>query len=256
MNPVALVLGGLVRATLTLILQGTDLALSEVVFRPLTWAPEAAMLLNWSRNLAWTAVGGAIIVASLGTVWPILVNYRPRGSWGAILVRAVAAALIVDLVPWSLKTLLQVNNGILQSFAKPTFSISGWNVGLLAASPLLMLGLVAVLAMMVLYLSVMYVLRAVQLFWTAALIPWFAVGWLATGRDDRLADHLREVLVLIFMQAGQAMAWWLTVHLLAQAQNLGALLVACGGLWFMTRIPHELRRIAGLGPSIRGPLPW
>jgi hypothetical protein len=246
MDPIGLFLRYLDGLAVGLVTAGAAAALTEVVFRPLTWTGPAVALLTWSRDLAAGALGGAVTLGALSALWPSLVRYAPAGPWSGLVVRAALAALGMAGLPDFMQILLTANNTVVAALVRASATRSvDWSGGVLAMSPLLLLALVGVLAGLVVYLSLFYVARAVHVFWLAAVLPWAALGFVATGEASVLARPLRRLTALVLVQAAQAGGWWITLHLVAAVASLGGLLVAAGGLWFLTRIPGEVARLGG-----------
>lgn len=239
-------LAGLIRLALGFLLQAARVGLDAVVFHPLPWPRVADTLFQWSRTLAVAGFTAALVGGALASLWPSLVQRRVPGSWSGILVRATAGAVLMGGTPDAVRFLLDLNNRAVVTLTSGTPPLAAWSPGVLAGAPLLLLGLVAGLAVLIAYLSLLYAVRAVRLFWSTALIPWFVLHWLATGDGERLGSVSKEILVLIFSQTAQAMGWWLTARLLGEANDIGGLLLAAGGLWFMAQVPATLRQLAGL----------
>ncbi len=246
MNPVLLFLqylDGLVVGGITAAAQA---ALAQVVFFPLAWTGPAVALVTWSRDLAGGAMGGALAVASLTAVWPSLLRHAPPGPWSAILVRAALGVVVMGALPSLMVLLLTLNNTVVAALLRGSaVGAVRWSAGAVLLSPLLLLGLAGVLAALVLYLSLWFVVRAVHVYWLAAWLPWAALGFVATGDPAVLWRPCRRLLALVLVQAAQAAGWWITVRLVVEAASFGGLLVAAGGLWFLTRIPNEVARLGG-----------
>jgi len=246
MDPILLFLryvDGLVVGWVT---RGAEIALAEVVFYPLSWSGPAISLLDWSRDLAVGALAGAVSLAALAAVWPTLLRWAPPGPWSGLLVRAVFGVWVMASAPAVIAALLTLNNRVVGDLVRgPAAMPVAWSGGALAASPLLLLALIGVLAALVIYLSLLYVVRAVHVYWLAAWLPWAALGFVATGDAGVLWRPCRRLMALVFMQAAQAAGWWLTVRLVVDAASLGGMLVAAGGLWFLTRVPGEVARLGG-----------
>jgi hypothetical protein len=246
MNPVLLFLQYLDGLVVGGITAGAQAALTQVVFFPLAWTGPAVTLLTWSRDLAGGAMGGALVVAALTAVWPSLMRHAPAGPWSGLLIRAALGAVVMGALPSLMILVLTLNNTVVAALLHG--SAAGavhWSAGALLLSPLLALGLVGVLAALVLYLSLWFVVRAVHVYWLAAWLPWAALGYVATGDPAVLWRPCRRLLALVLVQAAQAAGWWITVRLVVEAASFGGLLVAAGGLWFLTRIPNEVARLGG-----------
>jgi hypothetical protein len=239
-------LAGLVRLALGWLLEAARVGLDAVVFRPLTWPRLADTLFQWSRTLAMAGLAASLIGGAIVSLWPPLLGHRAAGSWTAVLVRATVGTLVMATAPAAVRFLLDLNNRAVVTLTSANPPLAAWSPGILSGAPLLLLGLVAGLAILIGYLSLLYAVRAVRLFWVTALIPWFVLEWLVTGDGHRLGDVAKEVLVLIFSQTAQAMGWWLTARLLAEAKDIGGLVWAAGGLWFMAWVPSTLRQLIGL----------
>jgi hypothetical protein len=68
---------------------------------------------------------------------------------------------------------------------------------------------------------------------------------------------MRELVALSLTQAVQAVAWWLAVEYVRGAGTMAGLVFATGSLWFMVMVPHEFRRLLGLGALARPRVaPW
>jgi hypothetical protein len=239
-------LAGLVQLALDFLLQAARVGLDAVVFRPLPWPGAADALFAWSRTLAFAGLAIALVSGALAQLWPAVADARASRAWSGLFVRAGAGVVLVAGLPDAVRVLLDLNNRAVAALAAGGFTPDAWSPGILAGAPLLILGLVAGLTALVGYLTLLYAVRAVRLYWSTALLPWFVLHWLATGNGRRLADALKELLVLIFSQTAQAMGWWLTVRLLGEVKDIGSLLLAAGGLWFMAQVPSTLRHLAGL----------
>lgn len=246
-NPVAGVVIAGVETVFGSLIQAANTALVALVLEPLQLSPTIMPVLWWSRDLAAGTWGAALVLAAFGAMWPSLVHFQGRGPWTGLLVRAAAAALLTTTVPWLVETLLQINAALVLLLRPQQNLTPHWSGAEAAMSPLLGLLLLAVMLALALYLGLLYGLRAIQIWWLAALLPWFSVAWMVGGNDTRFAEQFRELVLLVFMQAAQALVWWLTVRILVASSNAATLLIVAGGLWLMARMPQEIRRLVGAG---------
>jgi hypothetical protein len=248
----------LVTGLLHLVLAGASLLLRVVVFRPLTLLPMAAAFVDGSRTLALTAAGGVVGVSALRALWPALTGTRVADATSGVVVRAVVAAAAMGLLPAGVRLLFRLNNLIVTAFEGTRwFPATSLGPGLLASAPLWLLALLVVVVILVVYLSLLYVTRLIHIVWLAGLIPWFLLWWLVSGDDARLGVQVRELVALSLTQAVQALAWWLAVEYVRGAGTMAGLVFATGSLWFMVMVPHEFRRLLGLGALARPRVaPW
>jgi hypothetical protein len=238
-------------------LQLTAVGLRQVVFRPLTWAPAAVALWNWSRDLALASLGLVLIGGVWRSLWAAVARGPGESPVGLTVLRGIVAALFIALVPTGIRWLLAWNNTVVGLFLQSrTLVFPPWDPGLLAASPFLVLALAMVLTGLLVYLSIAYVVRWVHIGWLAAWLPWLAVGWIASGNDRRVSQGIRDLVALCLTQATQAGAWWLAERYLSGAGTLSGMLVGVGGLWFVAEVPGEVRRLLGAGETVRRALPW
>lgn len=253
-NPVAGVVIAGIEQAFGLLIESANAALVSLVLEPLKISPSIMPVLWWSRDLAVGTWGGALVLAAFGAMWPALVHFQNRGPWSSLLIRAGATALLTSIVPWLVATLLQLNAAVVLLLRPGQNLIPHWGGAEAAMSPLLGLLLLAVTLALALYLGILYGLRAIQIWWLAALLPWLAVAWMVGGNDARFGEQFRELILLVFMQAAQALVWWLTVRILVASSRPSTLLIVAGGLWLMARMPQELRRLVGAGKV--GRLAW
>jgi hypothetical protein len=257
-NPVTWLMDWLVSRGLSGLWMAGETVLRTIVFRPLYWSGAPGAVVLWSSRLAEGALGAGLVVAALSLVWDPLVQVLPRTSGTGVVVRALAAASAMSALPAVTSGLLQLNQEVTASILAHATApgLVTWSGSLLALSPLLFLAIALLLAGVLVGLSLLYVLRAMNIFWLCCLLPWFLLGWLASGENERLWRPVRELVVLVFQQAAQALAWWLASALLRSAAAPAGFLVGCGALWFLLRVPGELRRLAGLSASAGGVWRW
>jgi hypothetical protein len=257
-NPLAWVMAWLARAGLQALWSGGQAILSAVVFQPLAWTQGAEAVVVWSRDLGGAALAGAVIMAGIGLVWEPLWASGPGGPASALVWRSVLVSIALAALPGAVKLGLDVNNLIVATVLPNVMArgLTGWELGPLALSPLLLLGLATLMTVVVLGLGLLYVTRAIHVLWLTCLLPWFLLGWLVSGRSEGIQRAGRELAALIFQQAAQVLAWWLATRLVFAGGGIAAMFVAVGSLWFMLRVPGELRRLVGLSSSGAGWRLW
>lgn len=227
--------------------------MSAVVFRPLTWQGPVGQLYALSRDLAWTGVGLIIVGVALRSLWPQFTWMGNRGfeSIPFFLERLVAAGLMGLAGVWVVRGALAVNNGVVGALMS---SAVGWNPQAVPGgvlSPLVVLVVSVAMLVLLLYLAVFYAVRAIELFILTAAIPWFALWW-ATRTDDAVLSALaREFAVVIFVQSFQAGAFWLAIRVMSQGHwGFMGIFLELALLWYMTKLPGQLRRLVGTGPGV------
>ena len=143
---------------------------------------------------------------------------------------------------------LTINNAIVGQLIQNS---TGWTPtqasgGVL--SPVVVLIVSLGMLLLLLYLALFYAIRAIELFILTAAIPWFLLWW-ATKDDDAVLSNLaREIGVVIFIQSFHAAAFWLAVRMMSQGHwGLTSFFLELALLWYMTKLPSQLRRLVGLG---------
>lgn len=228
--------------------------MTSLVFHTLNWPAPVVQLYAMSRDLAWSVVGLVAASVALRSMWPALAWPGARMPLPLFLERITAAALMGLAGLWGIQAALAINNAVVSSILS---GVEGWTPPAISQgvlSPLLVLAAGAATLVLMMYLALFYAMRAIELFVLTAAIPWFALWW-ATRDDDAVLSNLgRELAVVIFVQSFHAGAYWLAMRMLSRGGwgMLGSFMdVAL--LWYMTRIPGQMRRLAG-APVISGRL--
>lgn len=222
--------------------------LRQWVFWPIEWPPAVTELYAMSRNLAWAAAGLAVVVTVMRTMWPELRIAGSRGTTPLFLERLATAGLISAAGLWGVEMMVKVNNAAVSALIR---NAAVWRPGAAPSgvlSPLVVLLMALALMGLMLYLSVFYAVRAIELYVLTAAIPWFALAW-STRTDDMLLGALvRELVAVVFIQTFHAAAFWLSVQLIgAHGSGVPGTFMALALLWFMTKLPGQFRRLVGAG---------
>lgn len=225
-----------------------DVWMSRLIFHPLHWYAPVIELYGVSRDLAWSLTGLLVIVVALRSMWPQLIWFRSRLSVPLFLERLVVATLLAWSGIWIVKASLTINNAIvgwlIQNSTRwnPTQASGG------VLSPVVVLIVSLGMLLLLLYLALFYAIRAIELFILTAAIPWFLLWW-ATKDDDMVLSNLaREIGVVIFIQSFHAAAFWLAVRMMSQGHwGFMRSFLELALLWYMSKLPTQLRRLVGLG---------
>jgi hypothetical protein len=257
LNPLTWSLEQLSRWVDQALVRVADSLFRQVVFAPIRWSQMANELYRTNLQLALASL-------CLGLVWTLIQHMWPiweRGTIGTSvfsLERTVTAALMAVVALPVVRGLLDFNDAIVRSFTThlPTAAVTSASPLELSLNPLLALALGAIVLGLLVYLGVFYALRTVEVYILTGLIPWFMVLW-ANGRDDGWLKNLsRELLVAIFVQCLHAMVFWLFVQMAVHTSSLADEFFQAGVLWYMTKIPDQLRRLFGASGGRGRLLPW
>lgn len=220
--------------------------MARFIFHPLAWPAAVTQLYNVSRDLSWSLVGLIMVMVALRSAWPQVTLGWSGLAVPKFLERLVATALIDLMGIWAVKSALQINNALVSTLLgnvvswAPTPAPSG------VLSPLAVLMMSLAMLALLLYLALFYTVRSIEVYLLTAAIPWFALWWATREGDEVLSNLSRELAVVIFIQAVHAGAFWLTLRLTsATSLGLAGFFLELAVLWYMTKIPGQLRRLVG-----------
>ncbi|MBX5467755.1 MAG: hypothetical protein K6U14_09745 [Firmicutes bacterium] len=223
--------------------------LQAAVFSALRWSDATTALVDLSRQLFWSSLAVFLGWALLGSMGPwTAIKHGP--SPGQVLVRTVGAGLVAVAAAPVTQWMLALNNAVV---AAVVGSAGSWpagqavSLGTLLAAPLLAMTLVLLGFGLSLYLGLFYAWRALEVAVLTAVLPWLALYGLGGGDDGAFRRGAADLVAAVFIQSLHAGAFWLAARLIAQGGSLGSELEAVGVLWFMTRLPGQLRRWLGQG---------
>ena len=227
----------------------------QVIFAPLAWSSGVTTLFHITRGVVMAGLAAVAGWGFLSTLWPALWPGGVAPSPLRMLQRVLTAAILTWLVVPAVQWILEVNNAIVreilasaQGFA-PTIT-----TGQALLSPLLSGLIVIVSALLLVYLGIFYALRVVEIFVLTALSPVMLAWWGVTGDANGLGRWGREVLIAIFIQSIHAAVFWLYLHLVYSTEI--SQFEAVGVLFYMTRVPEQVRRLLG-SPGVGSVLmPW
>jgi len=238
--------------------QATKLSLvafREVIFAPVHWSNQVTELFGICRTVV---LGGLAAVAGWGilaTMWPGLWVGGIAPSPLRLLQRVVSVGFLSWLVVPGIQWLLQVNNAVVSGLMA---TLEGMHPPLTAnqevLSPLLSAIIVVATAVLLVYLGIFYALRMVEIFILTALSPIALAWWGVTGDQSTAGRWFRELLVAIFIQSVHAAVFWLYFRLIWNAEL--SEFEAVGVLFYMIRIPDQLRRILGVSGGRSMGMPW
>ncbi len=227
--------------------------LKHTVFYPFQLPSQAYLLFDFSRNLAIAATTVFFIIAVIQAQLPEL-NVQ---GWGFSPIHILHRALIQ--VIWALfslplvQGLLLFNNQVVAALLTTSPQIFHFASHLaLLTDPITDIVLTVTIVVLVAILGVYYVVRDVEIVVLLSLIPWFALFWMTQSqRSPALLRILKELLIAIFIQSVQAMAFYLFIHMLGN-QDSGSIMSQIeeiGLLYYLVKLPGQLRRIVGaVGP--------
>lgn len=223
---------------------------SSLVFKPLAWSSGVNGLYTLSRDLAWSLTGIVAAAAGVRGIAPALSLPGARLPMPVLLERLFAAALMGLVGLWTVRAVLSINNSVVAAVlaqSRPWDPSQAQVLGVLSPVVVLLLGMALVVLM--LYLEIFYAVRAIEIFVLTAAIPWFALWWATREDDGPLSVLFRELGAIIFVQSFQAGAFWLVGRLLGGSSwgTLGGFLEVAL-MWYMTRMPGQLRRLVGIPP--------
>ncbi len=227
----------------------------QVVFAPVRWSDAAGGLYRMNLTIALSALSLIAVWSLLRQMWPVsLYPKHPQLTLERIVTAAVLAVVALPVI----HTLLELNNQIVLTFVShvPTVNLVSASSLELSVNPLLALGLGALVLVLLIYLGFFYALRTVEIYVLAGLFPWFAILW-ASGTDDSWLNNIvRELMVAVFVQSVHAMTFWMFVQLTTHTSSLSDEFLDAGVLWYMTKIPDQLRRLLGASGQRGRLLPW
>lgn len=229
----------------------------QIVFMPIQWNAVATHLYRSNLRLSLGALGLIFTWTVLRTMWPsgaMLGNPPPATA----LQRTVTAAIIAFAASPVVHGLVTINEALVQVFLSPTrtASVVGSTRFELSMNPLLAIVLGAIVLALLIYLGLFYALRTVEIYVLTGLIPWFAVLWSGGSDDSWLTNIGKELMVAIFVQSVHAMVFWIFLHLVTHTTTLTDEFLEAGVLWYMTKIPNQLRRLLGAQSNPARLLSW
>jgi hypothetical protein len=225
--------------------------MERFVFHPLLWPRVVTQLYDVSRDLSWSLVGIIVIFVALRSFWPQFTWPQSRLAVPAFLERLVVAALIDLAGSGVVESALKINNALVSALLGTGVAWTPMGVPSGALSPLAVLIASLAMAALMLYLALFYAVRTIEVYLLTAAIPWFALWWATRDDDEVLSNLSRELAVVIFVQTVHAGAFWLALRLMS-ATSLGVtgFFLELAVLWYMTRIPAQLRRMLGAGTGV------
>ncbi len=227
--------------------------LKHTIFYPFQIPVQAYSLFDFSRNLAIAATTVFFVVAVIQSQWPELNaqgwGFSPIHVLHRTFTQIIWAVFSLPLV----QGLLLFNNRIVAALlASSTITFHFTSHMALLTDPITTIVLTLAVVVLVAMLGVYYAVRDIEIVVLLSLIPWFALFWMAqTQRSEALLRVLKELLIAIFIQSIQAMAFYLFIHMLAN-QGAGTVMgqvEEIGLLYYVVKLPGQLRRLAGtVGP--------
>ncbi len=229
----------------------------QMVFMPIQWNRVATHLYRSNLGLSLGALTLVFTWTVLRTMWPaggMLAHHQPS----AALQRTVTAAIIALAASPGVHGLLRINDALVRVFLRPiTFaSVTGSTRFELSVNPLLALVLGALVLTLLIYLGLFYALRTVEIYVLTGLVPWFAVLWSGGSDDSWLTNIGKELVVAIFVQSVHAMVFWIFLHLVTHTTTVAEEFLEAGVLWYMTKVPGQLRRLLGAQSNPMRLLSW
>jgi hypothetical protein len=247
-NPVLAVINGVSQWAWRQVAVNSTWLLRRFVLYPLGWPAVVSRFYQMSQALAGTVAVALVLISLLRIMWPEVTLHGMRWSTRAFLERLVTAALLSIASPWLVQVLLRVNNALVQQLLVPS-AISGLRAPEGVLSPLVVGFASLALLVLILYLAVFYAVRAIEIYLLTAAIPWLLLWWATQGDDVILGRVVKEFIVVIFVQSMHAAALWLAFHLLGALAWQGVFL-ELALLWWMTKLPGELRHLMGALPGV------
>ncbi|MCY0897664.1 MAG: hypothetical protein OWU33_01800 [Firmicutes bacterium] len=247
-NPVLTLINALSQWAWRQVAMNLTWLLRRFVLYPLGWPAVVSQFYRMSQDLAGTVAVALILASLLRLMWPEVTLQGMRWSTRALLERLVTAALLAVVGPWVVQVLLRVNNALVQQLLAPS-AISGLTAPQGVLSPLVAGFASLALLVLMLYLAVFYAVRAIEIYLLTASIPWLLLWWATQGDDVILSRVVKEFIVVIFVQSMHAAALWLAFHLLGALAWQGVFW-ELALLWWMTKLPGELRHLMGAVPGV------
>ncbi len=229
----------------------------QIVFVPIPWGRVATHLYRSNLGLSIGALTLVFTWTVLRTMWPAggMLGHQP---YATSLQRTVTAALIALAGEPVVHGLLTLNDALVASFLRSntTATVVGSTRIELSVNPLLALVLGALVLALLIYLGLFYALRTVEIYVLTGLIPWFAVLWSGGSDESWLTNISKELAVAIFVQSVHAMVFWLFLHLVTHTTTVADEFLEAGVLWYMTKVPGQLRRLLGAQSNPTRLLSW
>lgn len=241
--------GGLDRA----VASTTQMVFAGTIFKPFVLTPAAVQLFDFSRNLALGASSLFLLWAILQMMWPELSPGTFLSSPTVVVHRALTQALWTLAAVPAVQMLIALNNAVVAAFdsvAIPADFAEGSALGMLTDPVAVTIMLLAIF-ILTLLLGVFYTVRNLEIVVLMALIPWFALIWMAHVGDATLRKLVKELVVAIFVQSVHALVFYLFLRVMAtQSGTVAGQMMIVALLWYMLKIPQQLRRIVGaVGPG-------
>ncbi|HBQ93738.1 MAG TPA: hypothetical protein DD856_00375 [Sulfobacillus sp.] len=254
LNPLHSVLSWLSKGLNQALIGFSREVLRHTVFYPFKLPAVVYPLFDFSRNLAIATTTVFFVIAVIQAQWPELNGGQ---GWGFSPVHVLHRTL--TQVIWALFSLPLVNGLLLFNnevvaalLARSAITFHFASHMALLTDPITAIVLTVAVVVLVAILGVYYVVRDVEIVVLLALIPWFALFWMAQGqRSPSLLRLLKELLVAIFIQSIQAMVFYLFIHMLGDQSsgNVMGQLEEIGLLYYVVKLPGQMRRIVGtVGP--------
>jgi hypothetical protein len=246
LNPVVWGVNALSRWAWHQVLQVSGHGFQRWIFAPLSWPQPVLALYADSRDLAWALAGTATLLVILRSMWPSLSAHGRILTLPVYVERLVTAALLSAGGAWAVEMLAAINKAVVSELLPSAvhWQLTAAPTGLL--SPLLVLASALAMLALMLYLGIFYAIRAVEIYVLTAALPWFALWWAMHEDSPALSTLGRELAAVIFVQAFQAGAFWLAIQLFTTTGDaLVDFFLELALLWYMTKIPGQLRRLMG-----------
>lgn len=226
--------------------------LRHVVFYPMPWPSVEGQFYVLSRNIAWSIGIVLILWALIRGMWPELSLSHLYPSPPVVIHRVVTAMLLSLVSLYLVRSLLSINNAVVSRLmTNRPMLIAHASSFFTVLSPLVAVVMAMLLLGLIVYLGLFYALRTIEILLLTAILPWIYVWWIQSADDTLLRNVSREIIVAVFVQSLHAGAFWLYFHLMSEEPSALTPFEAAGVLWYMTKLPDQLRRIVGIG--FRGP---
>ncbi len=230
----------------------TQTVFVHTIFSPFQLPGAAVQVFSFSRNLAVAASALFFVWAVVQVQWPELRAGSFISSPAVTVHRALSQALwAVAAVPL-VQMLLSLNNAVVSAFEVQAVPAAGTGTPLgLLTDPIVDLAVMAAVLLLTGILGIYYGVRTLEIVVLMALIPWFGLVWMAHPGNTALQKLVKELIVAIFIQSLHAMMFYFFLHLVQeQGGTVSGQLEEIGLLWYMLKLPQQLRRIVGAtGPG-------
>lgn len=222
--------------------------MTHTIFHPLVWSPEATQLYDMSRAMALGLTSLVMVWEILRTLWPGVVAGEHSQNPIDVIIRAVAAALWAGFSLGGIQWALSLNDAIVKSFNVLPISWHSSAQIVNVLTPIIAVIMAFWFIYLWIWLALYYAVRGIEIFLLTALVPWLAVVSIAHSQRGLLRNVLRELSIAVFIQSVHAAVFMLFMHLVSHGSgSVSGIFLEAGVLWYMTKVPEQLRRIIGLG---------